>query len=353
MAATDEPATSAPDDAAIGAAVDGKRAGARIERGAERRSVRRHRAQLSLPPLPCAASSAATGKHSIVGRRARPRHDSDNAALAANTAPAVQNSTTEGDADSNVRSIPPADVATANVTQSDPIEAPQPLGDASSTASPDAASPDAASAPPALLPPQRSEEADDATRIAAAQPDTRPDVDETDSLPAVPPELGTYLGGKTVLLRYDEENGAWFRVEPRSAVMAGERLLALPEFRPKITLASGVHLDMSGGTQVAMTPAMQSGRRTAGGRRECAGDRSGVWPHHPDQHIERRAASAAEAGSQRRRRAAARNATLAVEVERQYVPGNDPRKTPAPVMARLFAPDGGVSGRMRRAVDRR
>jgi hypothetical protein len=41
----------------------------------------------------------------------------------------------------------------------------------------------------------------------------------------------------------------------------------------------------------------------------------------------------------------ARNATLAIEVERQYVPGNDPRKAPAPVMARLFAPEGGVEWR--------
>ena len=38
----------------------------------------------------------------------------------------------------------------------------------------------------------------------------------------------------------------------------------------------------------------------------------------------------------------ARNATLGVEVERQYVPGNDPRKSSAPIVARLYAPDGGV-----------
>ena len=38
----------------------------------------------------------------------------------------------------------------------------------------------------------------------------------------------------------------------------------------------------------------------------------------------------------------ARNATLAVEVERKHVPGQDPRQTPAPIETRLFAPDGGV-----------
>jgi hypothetical protein len=38
----------------------------------------------------------------------------------------------------------------------------------------------------------------------------------------------------------------------------------------------------------------------------------------------------------------ARNATLGVEVERPYVPGHDPRQSSAPMIARLYAPDGGV-----------
>ena len=37
-----------------------------------------------------------------------------------------------------------------------------------------------------------------------------------------------------------------------------------------------------------------------------------------------------------------RNHSLAVEVERKFVPGQDPRTTPAPVDVRLYAPDGGV-----------
>ena len=38
----------------------------------------------------------------------------------------------------------------------------------------------------------------------------------------------------------------------RAAVVANERVLALPEFRPKIALISGLHLDLSGGTQVVL-----------------------------------------------------------------------------------------------------
>ena len=67
-----------------------------------------------------------------------------------------------------------------------------------------------------------------------------------------PPDCGTYIGGETVLLRYDEKAAGWFRVDPRAAVVPGERVLALPEFRPKIALVSGVHLDLSGGTQIVM-----------------------------------------------------------------------------------------------------
>ena len=74
-------------------------------------------------------------------------------------------------------------------------------------------------------------------------------------------ELGTYRGGKTVLLRYDDAAGAWLRVAPRSAVVKGERLLALPEFRPIITLANGVHMDLSGGTLVALDLADRCGCR--------------------------------------------------------------------------------------------
>jgi hypothetical protein len=37
-----------------------------------------------------------------------------------------------------------------------------------------------------------------------------------------------------------------------------------------------------------------------------------------------------------------RKATLAVEVERRYVAGQDPQQMPAPLEARAFAPDGGV-----------
>jgi hypothetical protein len=196
-------------------------------------------------------------------------------------------------------------------------------------------------------------QAPDDESLAATAPD--------DVVPEGPAELGTYLGGNTVLLRYDGSKNAWFRVAPRQAIVAGERLLALPEFRPKITLASGVHIDVSGSTQLILDIA---GAQHAGGEADAAGsenamagDASAVEPagvpllevlygriilintSNEDTLVRMKIGPAS--GDAR----LAPNATLAIEVERQYVPGRDPQRVPAPVIARLFAPDGGVRWR--------
>jgi hypothetical protein len=165
----------------------------------------------------------------------------------------------------------------------------------------------------------------------------------TEEVPAGPVELGTYLGRKTVLLRYDDANGAWFRLEPRVAIMPGNRLLALPQFRPKILLSSGVSLDVSGGTQLVMQRADQepAGSLPAADAGvplvELIYGRI-ILTNTANDESQLRVKVGPASGDVR----LARNATLGVEVERQYVPGNDPRKTPAPIVARFFAPDGGV-----------
>jgi hypothetical protein len=165
----------------------------------------------------------------------------------------------------------------------------------------------------------------------------------TEEAPAGPVELGTYLGRKTVLLRHDENNGAWFRVEPRAAVVPGMRLLSLPQFRPKILLASGVNLDVSGGTQMVIRtadeesapslPAAAKGEPLV----EVVYGRI-VLINTAMDTSQLRLKLGTVVGEAR----LARNATLGVEVERPYVAGHDPRQSSAPVIARLFAPDGGV-----------
>jgi hypothetical protein len=156
-------------------------------------------------------------------------------------------------------------------------------------------------------------------------------------------ELGTYLGGKTVLLRHDDAAGGWFRVQPRSAMASGDRLLALPEFRPKITLASGVHMDISGGTQVVLRTA---GEVQADGLPAAEANSPAVEVLYGRvilintamEENQIRVAAGPSVGDAR----LARNATLAIEVEREYVPGNDPQETPSPVVAKFYVPNGGV-----------
>ncbi|MCI0491362.1 MAG: hypothetical protein L0Z07_00325, partial [Planctomycetes bacterium] len=157
------------------------------------------------------------------------------------------------------------------------------------------------------------------------------------------PDLGTYLGDKTVLLRWDDPKGAWFRVSPRSTVEAGARLLALPEFRPKLTFASGVHLEMSGGTRVAVD------RAETNGASDLPAARAGVpaidvaygrvvllnTANNENSVLLILGTDRVEVGLDR-------NAVLAVEVNRPYVPGNDPLTSAVPMEVKLYAPEGGV-----------
>lgn len=161
--------------------------------------------------------------------------------------------------------------------------------------------------------------------------------------PAAPLDSGTYMGGKTVLLRHDDKAGTWFRVEPRAAVMPGERVLSLPEFRPKITLISGLSLDMSGGTQMVMGPANDAAAAAQPSTSDNIPSLELVYgravlinPSNSEKQVQLKLGPSTGVGR------LAHNTTLAVEVERKHVPGQDPRQSPAPVEIRLFAPDGGI-----------
>jgi hypothetical protein len=184
---------------------------------------------------------------------------------------------------------------------------------------------------------------------SAAPPETSPAPPaietKSNSKPAAsiaPPDSGTYLGGKTVLLRYEDKANGWFRVEPRAAVIPGERVIALPEFRPKIALISGVHLDLSGGTQIVMGGGKDSGPTIPADTEyiptiELVYGRAVLMnPTNGEKQVRLKLGSTIGTAK------IARNATLAAEVDRKHVAGQDPRQTPAPVEIRLFAPDGGV-----------
>lgn len=166
--------------------------------------------------------------------------------------------------------------------------------------------------------------------------------DSSPATPAAPPDSGTYMGGKTVLLRYDDKVGSWFRVEPRATVVPGERLLSLPEFRPKITLTSGMQLDLSGGSQIVIGNAGDSAAAPPAANgivptiELVYGRMVFINPTNAEQSVYLKLGPAN--GSAK----LIRNARLGVEVMRKFVPGLDPRQSPAPVETWLYAPDGGI-----------
>jgi hypothetical protein len=249
----------------------------------------------------------------------------NNAALPPNPVPANPN-TQAGPGEATVN-IPTPPVGPPTAAATNPLP-PQPAASVPPAAAPDAgavAATPTPEGPPAL----------DAGEKTVAKP----------VAPTGPPELGTYIGGKTVLLRYDGKTSAWFRVEPRAAIVAGETILSLPEFRPKVAMVSGLHLDMSGGTAVVVEGEGLAPKADAESAAAAPGIPSVdvVYGHivlvNPTDGEKRvRLKLGGGVGEAK----LGRNATLAVEVERKHVPGDDPRKAPAPVECRLYAPDGGV-----------
>lgn len=266
-----------------------------------------------------------------------------NGAVAANPADEKK-----GPIENNV-ATPPNPVPPNPNTQAGPGEAtvniPTPPVGPPATAAPNPLPPQ----PAAIVPPDA---APDAGAVAAAAIPEGPAALDAGGktvakppLPAAAPELGTYIGGKTVLLRYDGKTAAWFRVEPRAAIVAGETILSLPEFRPKVAMVSGVHLDMSGGTAVVVEGEGIAAKADAESAAAVPGIPSVdvvygriVLVNPTDGEKQVRLKLGGGVGEAK----LGRNATLAVEVERKHVPGDDPRKAPAPVECRLFAPDGGV-----------
>jgi hypothetical protein len=198
------------------------------------------------------------------------------------------------------------------------------------------------SSPPIATPPANSVAAAAAPDSGAASvpplapPATEPSAKNTEA-PAPVPDAGTYLGGKTVLLRQDEKTGDWYRVEPRAAVVPGERVLSLPEFRPTIALVSGIQVYLAGGTQVIIDGVdAAAGADTAPSLDVVYGRVVLINPTNSEKQIRLKLGPHTSVARLNH------NTTLAVEVERKHVPGNDPRKTPAPGEVRVFAPEGGI-----------
>jgi hypothetical protein len=139
--------------------------------------------------------------------------------------------------------IPPVPSAVASVTAAAPVApaATPEIPLAAPTATPSASA--VALAPASALPTPSST----ATPVvpAVATPD----------IPAkIEPVGRVNSAGSQVLLRFDSATGAWVRLPARETLLVGDRLLALPAYRPQIALGNGLTIDLLGGTLVELRP---------------------------------------------------------------------------------------------------
>jgi hypothetical protein len=82
------------------------------------------------------------------------------------------------------------------------------------------------------------------------------------AVPAKVEPVGTISSGpEELLLRHDPAANGWVRLLGREQLMVGDRLLALPGYRPRLALDGGVTLDLLGGTLVELSPVDPMGTR--------------------------------------------------------------------------------------------
>ncbi len=163
-----------------------------------------------------------------------------------------------------------------------------------------------------------------------------PEVAETpDGVPmASGAQVGIFVSGEEVLLRQNSQTGDWQRLPPREAIRVGDRLLALPTFRPTISLSDGRTLQLDGGTVLTLQPgeagqgpslALQYGRLLVIGGAQGGPCRLLV----DQQEVQFQFGES--------------NTTVAVEVRRRLVDGADPEAEPASVVAQVYVANGMIN----------
>ncbi len=145
-------------------------------------------------------------------------------------------------------------------------------------------------------------------------------------------QVGTYISEEHVLARFDESANDWFQVAADSPLLSGQKIIALPAYRPqlllvpniKVTLAGESHLEL-GRTEEATGPSLklQAGRATIVPLGDAnavltlnVGDRTGLVSFGDSDSVS------------------------AVELVNYLPPGSNPELAPAIPILQLF----GVSG---------
>ncbi|MGI9428671.1 MAG: hypothetical protein ACR2NM_08445, partial [Bythopirellula sp.] len=154
--------------------------------------------------------------------------------------------------------------------------------------------------------------------------------------PTGPHRLGNYLGNNDVLLIYDSVQEKWVRMPPRSPIATGDALLTLPKFRTHVVLAD-VNAYLAGGTRIyipvekfaTLTNQAEFNLEMVYGRLLLNAGLNG-------------SRAAMKVGENLREFELASSASLAVDVQRVFVPGSDYENEAAPIRASWYLTSGSV-----------
>ena len=195
-----------------------------------------------------------------------------------------------------------------------------------------------------LLPPDsgKTQLAAPGTRVGEGDPEQPPA--DASALPGGEPKLparqqpsaeafGRYLSDHEILLKFDQASG-WIRLAPTAPLSSGDRLIALPGFRPTLTLASGISVQLMGPSLVLLEGLDGQGVPTLNVRygrlllltigkannmlKLRVGDGDALLTFIDP------------------------SATAAIEVRQVLVPGKDPAVVPAAFAAELYATRGEI-----------
>jgi len=152
--------------------------------------------------------------------------------------------------------------------------------------------------------------------------------------PAALVPMGRFISEDQVLLRHGRDENVWMRVASKAPLYSGDRLVALPTYRPEIALA-GVTLQLFGGTEIELLPG-------------DAGHDAGVHVRYGRMFI----LPLAQPGTRMRFVMGGHGgvlvfddpeAVVVLEVEPIHVPGTNPESVPALLRTVLYTRSGEVT----------
>lgn len=173
---------------------------------------------------------------------------------------------------------------------------------------------------------------------SAAPLETRPSPEPSGETAPLPVErFGQYISPREVLLKADGDVFNWVRLADQAALLAGDRFLSLPTYRPVILLGEDLHLQLVDATHILFLPNDPREAEKA----------PGVLVDHGQLVIttEGKAKTGLRLQIGERRgivRFTDEPTTLAIDVGRGTLPNADPETHPASLTARLYVTRGRI-----------